>query len=157
MYGISDRGFEGYTQTDRHKSIDSNFRVFLSCQCGSYLMVLKETGTRYAIYRGIGIRRSYLCCQRSVRPIIGEVYQPLTKPVRLYSDSESVIALTKDGYCHARTKHVDIPYHFATRASVPKKRPSESRMPNHIAVMCRPPGSSVQPKHAHKLPQINMC
>jgi hypothetical protein len=33
-------------------------------------------------------------------------------PTTLYSDSKSAIALAKDGHYHARTKHIDIRYHF---------------------------------------------
>ena len=33
-------------------------------------------------------------------------------PITLYSDSQSAIALTKDGSYHAQTKHIDIQYHF---------------------------------------------
>ena len=43
---------------------------------------------------------------------IGEVFQPLTNPIPLYSDSQAAIALTRDGSYHARTKHIDIQYHF---------------------------------------------
>ena len=47
-----------------------------------------------------------------LRRIIGEVFQPLEKPITLHSDSQSAIALTKDGSYHAQTKHIDIRYHF---------------------------------------------
>ena len=47
-----------------------------------------------------------------LRRIIGEVFRPLKEPITLYSDSQSAIALTKDGSYHARTKHIDIRYHF---------------------------------------------
>ena len=43
-----------------------------------------------------------------LQQIIGEVFQPLDKLVTLYSDSQSAIALTKDGSYHAQTKHIDI-------------------------------------------------
>ena len=46
------------------------------------------------------------------RRIIGEIFKPLETPIMLYSDSQSAIALTKDGSYHARTKHIDIRYHF---------------------------------------------
>ena len=36
----------------------------------------------------------------------------VTEPTTLYSDSQSAIVLTKDGSYHARTKHIDIRYHF---------------------------------------------
>jgi hypothetical protein len=47
-----------------------------------------------------------------LRRLISEVFQPITKPITLYSDSQLAIALTKDGSYHARTKHIDIRYHF---------------------------------------------
>jgi len=33
-------------------------------------------------------------------------------PTTLFSDSKSAISLTKDGHYHARTKHINIQYHF---------------------------------------------
>ena len=36
----------------------------------------------------------------------------MNHPIQLYSDSQSAIALTRDGSYHARTKHIDIWYHF---------------------------------------------
>jgi hypothetical protein len=47
-----------------------------------------------------------------LRQIIGEIFGPILEPTTLYSDSQSVITLTKDGSYHARTKHIDIRYHF---------------------------------------------
>ena len=44
--------------------------------------------------------------------LIEEVFCPLAHPMPLYSDSQSAIALTKDGSYHAHTKHIDIRYHF---------------------------------------------
>ena len=43
-----------------------------------------------------------------LRQFISEVFQPLKNLITLYSDSQSAIALTKDGSYHARTKHIDI-------------------------------------------------
>ena len=51
---------------------------------------------------------------------ISKVFQPLKNPITLYSDSQSTIALTKDGSYHAWTKHIDIQYHFI-RFEVQKK------------------------------------
>ena len=47
-----------------------------------------------------------------IRRLIGELFRPLTSPITLFSDSKSAIALAKDGHFHARTKHIDIQYHF---------------------------------------------
>ena len=47
-----------------------------------------------------------------LRRLIGEMFRPLRHPTILYGDNQSAIALTKDGSFHARTKHIDIWYHF---------------------------------------------
>lgn len=47
-----------------------------------------------------------------IRRLLGEVFRPLSEPTTLYSASQSAIALTEDGHYHARTKHIDIRYHF---------------------------------------------
>ena len=47
-----------------------------------------------------------------LRWLVEEVFCPLTHPTPLYSDSQSAITLTKDRSYHARTKHIDIRYHF---------------------------------------------
>jgi hypothetical protein len=43
---------------------------------------------------------------------LSQVFQPLTNPIPLYSDSQAAIALTHDGSYHAHTKHIDIQYYF---------------------------------------------
>jgi len=43
--------------------------------------------------------------------LIGEIFRPLHL-TPLYLDSQTAIALTKDDSYHARTKHIDIQYHF---------------------------------------------
>jgi hypothetical protein len=42
----------------------------------------------------------------------GEVFRPLKSPTTLFSDSKSVIVLAQDGHYHARTKHIDLRYHY---------------------------------------------
>ena len=41
-----------------------------------------------------------------------ELFIPFDTPTTLFSNSKSAIALTHDGHYHARTKHIDIRYHF---------------------------------------------
>ena len=43
---------------------------------------------------------------------IGEVLIPLDKPITLFSDNQSAIALAKDHQYHAHTKHINICFHF---------------------------------------------
>jgi len=47
-----------------------------------------------------------------LRSFIGELFAPLTNPITLFSDNQSAIALTKDHQYHARTKHINIRFHF---------------------------------------------
>ena len=44
--------------------------------------------------------------------IMGELFSPLDEPTTLYGDNQSAIALAHGGQYHARTKHIDIRYHF---------------------------------------------
>lgn len=47
-----------------------------------------------------------------LRSLLTQVFYPLHDPTTLFSDNQSAIALTKDQQYHARTKHIDIRYHF---------------------------------------------
>ena len=46
-----------------------------------------------------------------LREFISEIYKP-QDPMTLYSDSQSAIALARNEQFHARTKHIDIRFHF---------------------------------------------
>jgi len=47
-----------------------------------------------------------------LRSLIAEIFHPLVDPTPLLSDNQSAIALTQDHQYHARSKHIDIRYHF---------------------------------------------
>jgi len=47
-----------------------------------------------------------------LRSLIGEVFGRPTEPTTLYGDNQSAIALAKDHQYHARTKHIDVRFHF---------------------------------------------
>ena len=45
--------------------------------------------------------------------LLEEIFWPLKHPITLHSDNQSAIALAhSDGQFHARTKHIDIQWHF---------------------------------------------
>ncbi|KZV80781.1 hypothetical protein EXIGLDRAFT_569675, partial [Exidia glandulosa HHB12029] len=46
------------------------------------------------------------------RSLLAEVFEPVAGPTTLYSDNQSAIALAQDNKYHARTKHIDVRYHF---------------------------------------------
>jgi len=51
-----------------------------------------------------------------LRRLVGKIFAPLNikllGPTTLHSDNQSAIALAHGGHYHARTKHIDIRYHF---------------------------------------------
>jgi hypothetical protein len=48
-----------------------------------------------------------------LRRLVGEIFRPLTFPIKLRSDNQSAIALARsEGQFHARSKHIDIRWHF---------------------------------------------
>jgi hypothetical protein len=47
-----------------------------------------------------------------LRKLIEELFRPLKKPIPLYCDNQSTIALAQNDNYHACTKHIDIQYHF---------------------------------------------
>ena len=116
VYGTTDRGLEGYTDADgssqEHRHAISGYAYLVNGGAISWSSKKQELVTlstaeseyvaaTYAAKEALWLRR-----------LISEIYQPLTEPITLYSDSQSAIALTKDGSYHARTKHIDIRYHF---------------------------------------------
>lgn len=47
-----------------------------------------------------------------LRSLITQLFFPLSDPTTLFSDNQSAIALAKDHQYHARTKHIDVRFHF---------------------------------------------
>jgi hypothetical protein len=51
-----------------------------------------------------------------LRSFISEMWGEQTKPITISYDNQGAIALAKDNKYHARTKHIDLPYHFICEA-----------------------------------------
>ena len=47
-----------------------------------------------------------------IRMFLGDILCPLRKPMVLYCENQSTIAVAKNVQYHAHTKHIDIRYHF---------------------------------------------
>ena len=47
---------------------------------------------------------------------LGKILLPLSKPMLLYCDNQSAIAVAKDDQFHAHTKHINIHYYFICKA-----------------------------------------
>jgi hypothetical protein len=44
--------------------------------------------------------------------LINQMHLPIKRPIMLYADNISAIALAKNPEFHTRTKHIDVAYHF---------------------------------------------
>ena len=47
-----------------------------------------------------------------LQALLGELYEPVNLPTPINCDNQSAIALASNGKFHARTKHIDIRFHF---------------------------------------------
>jgi len=47
-----------------------------------------------------------------LRSLISQIFGVVLPATTLFSDNQSAIALTKEHQYHARTKHIDVRYHF---------------------------------------------
>jgi len=47
-----------------------------------------------------------------LRSLLSELFGPLAEATTLFSDNQAAITLTRDHQYHARTKHIDVCYHW---------------------------------------------
>jgi hypothetical protein len=116
VYGMTERGLEGYTDADgssqEHRRAISGYVFLVNGGAISWsskkqeLVTLSTAESEYVAATHAAKEALWL------RQIVNEVFEPINKPTILHSDSQLAIAFTKDGSYHARTKHIDIRYHF---------------------------------------------
>ncbi|PSR87022.1 hypothetical protein PHLCEN_2v5280 [Hermanssonia centrifuga] len=116
QYGGVQQGLQGYVDADgasqEHRHAISGYVFLVDSGAVSWsskkqeLVPLSTTEAEYVAVTHAAKEAMW------IRRLIGEVYRPLEEPTTLFSDSQTAIALTKDGQYHARTKHIDIRYHF---------------------------------------------
>ena len=115
-YGGEEHGLEGYSDADgssqEHRHAISGYAFLIDGGAVSWaakrqeIVALSTTEAEYVATTHAAKEAVWL------RRLIGEAFRPLIDPTPLYCDNQSAIALTKDGQYHARTKHIDIRYHF---------------------------------------------
>ena len=115
-FGAGKQGLEGFTDADRasqeHRHAISGYAYILDRGAVSWvskkqeLVTLLTTEAKYVAATHTAKEGIWLCL------LVEEVFHPLAHPTPLHLDSQSAIALTKDSSYHARTKHIDIRYHF---------------------------------------------
>lgn len=122
-FGSCRQGLEGFSDADgasqEHRHAVSGYAFLLDGGAVSWgskkqeLVTLSTTEAEYVAATHAAKEAIWL------RRFVSEVFRPLTQPTVLHCDNQSAIALAQSGAFHARTKHIDIRYHFI-RFSVDK-------------------------------------
>lgn len=115
-FGGGKEGLEGYTDVDgasqEHRPAISGYAFIIDGGAASWssrkqeLVTLSTTEAEYVAATHAAREALWL------RNFIGEVFSLLTSPMTLHCDNQSAIAIATNGNFHARTKHIDIRYHF---------------------------------------------
>ena len=79
------------------------------------IVSLSTTEAEYVAFTHASKEAIYL------RNFISEIFGKIDPPITVNSDNQSAIALAKDDRFHARTKHIDIRFHFIRYAIEEKK------------------------------------
>jgi Reverse transcriptase (RNA-dependent DNA polymerase)/gag-polypeptide of LTR copia-type/GAG-pre-integrase domain len=116
VYGGDRRGLVGYVDADGasqdHRRAISGYVFMIDGGAVSWsskkqeLVTLSTAEAEYVAQTHAAKEAIWL------RGLLTELFGPLDGPTTLFSDSMSAIALAQDGHYHARTKHIDIRYHF---------------------------------------------
>lgn len=114
--GGGKEGLEGFTDADgasqEHRRAISGYAFIMDGGAISWssrkqeLVTLSTTEAEYVAATHAAREAIWL------RHFIGEVFSPLTDPTTLHCDNQSAVAIATNGNFHARTKHIDIRYHF---------------------------------------------
>lgn len=124
-YGTVSLDLVGYATTDGsmhedHKAI-SGYAFLIDSDAVSWaskhqeIISLLTTEAEYVAITHMSKEALWL------RSLIGQVFVPFVKPIPLNSDNLSAILLTQDHQYHARTKHIDICFHFIRWVIADKK------------------------------------
>jgi hypothetical protein len=118
VYGAGERsGLEGYTDADGssqdHRQAISGFTILIDGGAVSWSSKKQELVTLSTM------EAEYVSATHAakelvwIRHLLSEVFRLLNYPLLLYSDNQSAITFAHSmGQFHARTKHIDIRYHF---------------------------------------------
>jgi|ERR1700722_2650922 len=115
-YGGERKDLEGYTDADgssqEHRRAISGHAFLIDGGAVSWssrkqeLVTLSTAESEYVAATHAAKEALWL------RRFISEVFKPINGPTTIHCDNQSAIALASNGNYHARTKHIDIRYHF---------------------------------------------
>ncbi|TFY50793.1 hypothetical protein EVG20_g11324 [Dentipellis fragilis] len=115
-YGDAERVLSGYADADGNAAEDrhaiSGYAFMVNGGAVSWsskrqeIIALSTTEAEYVAATHAAKEALWL------RSLIAEIFEPIAGATTLFGDNQSAIALTQDHQYHARTKHIDIRYHF---------------------------------------------
>jgi hypothetical protein len=115
-FGGTELDLEGYTDADGSMDEDrkamSGYAFLMDGGAVSWnakkqeIIALSTTEAKYVAATHAAKEGLWL------RTFMSQVFGEVTGPLTLHSDNQSAIALTRDHQYHARTKHIDIRFHF---------------------------------------------
>ena len=115
-YGEASRMLEGYADTDGSMAEDrraiSGHAFLIDGGAVSWaskrqeIVSLSTTESEYIAATHGGKEAVWL------HSLLSQIFGPFKNPTTLFSDNQSAIALTRDHQYHARTKHIDVRYHW---------------------------------------------
>jgi hypothetical protein len=115
-YGGERHGLEGYTDADgatqEHRHAMSGYAFLIDGGAVSWssrkqeLVTLSTAEAEYVAATHAAKEAIWLC------KLIGELFPSLITPTPLHCDNQAALKLATDDNYHARTKHIDIRYHF---------------------------------------------
>jgi hypothetical protein len=116
LYGETKQALKGYADADgsmaedRHAITGYAFlidggTISWSSKCQE-IVSLSTTESEYVAAMH-GMKEALWLCS-----LLSEVFRPITTATTLFSDNQAAIALTHNHQYHARTKHIDVRYHF---------------------------------------------
>jgi hypothetical protein len=116
VYGGVGKEIEGFTDADgasqEHRHAISGYAFIMDGGAISWssrkqeLVTLSTAEAEYVAATHAAKEAIWL------RRFISEVFLPLPKPMILHCDNQAAISLAANANYHARTKHIDIRYHF---------------------------------------------
>jgi hypothetical protein len=109
--GVSDKTSMG-TWMQLHRHAISGYAFFINggavswCSCKQEIVTLSTAEAEYVVATHAAKEAAWLCRLK------GELLTPISSPTIIYCDNQAALKLTTDDNYQARTKHIDICYHF---------------------------------------------
>ena len=120
VLGGPDKTVEGYADADWASQLDRHsISGYAFCYgCG----VITWSSKRQPIIAMSTTEAEYIAAAHATKEIhwlrafLGEIGRNISEPIPFRCDNQSTIAICRDNKFHARTKHIDIRYHFVREA-----------------------------------------